>query len=146
AGRLPGRQHIDPLDVPALLPSLVLFDVVTHPDAGPGDAPLRFRVRIAGGMLVELIGANPTGRFIDEFVADDRRRQLNAAYAGVVRDRAAHFWENQLWTPGREFVRVQRLALPLARDGQTVDMIAACYAQAGQPAPDNAVPPGFAPM
>jgi len=136
-GLLPGRQHIDPLDIPALLPDLVLFDVVESGGA------LRFRVRVAGGTLVELVGGtNPTGRFIDEFVAQNRRDTLNAAYASVVRDRNAHFWESQLWTPGREFVRVQRLALPLARDGQAVDMVIGCYARVETPPPQGAGPPG----
>lgn len=134
AGKLPGRQHIDPLDVPVLLPNLVLLDVVEPESAG---AP-RFRVRLAGGTLVDLIGVNPTGQFIDDYVAENRRAQLNAAYTSVARDRVAHYWENQLWTPGREFVRVQRLALPLARDGETVDMIVACYARVDTPAPDGA--------
>jgi hypothetical protein len=138
-GRLPGRQHIDPLDVPALLPDLVLFDVVRQ---GEGEnASLRFRVRVAGGTLVELVGGtNPTGRFIDEFVPANRRGQLNGAYASVVRERIAHYWESQLWTEGREFVRVQRLALPLARDGASVDMVIGCYARVEQAPPDGAAP------
>lgn len=144
-GRLPGRQHIDPLDVPALLPCLMLMDVVPQAAATPGSALpiLRFRVRVAGGMLVDLIGANPTGQFLDDYVAESRRAQLNDAYTGVVRNRAAHYWVNQLWTPGREFVRVQRLALPLARDGETVDMVVACYARVEVPPPDGAMPDGL---
>lgn len=141
-GLLPGRQHIDPLDVPVLLPDLVLLDVVA-PESGDGMP--RFRVRLAGGTLVELVGANPTGRFLDEFVPANRRDALNAAYASVVRGRSAHFWESQLWTEGREFVRVQRLALPLARDGETVDMVIGCYARVETPPPPGALPPGAFP-
>lgn len=137
-GRLPGRQHIDPLDVPTLLPNLVLFDV--EPQDADADK-LRFRVRLAGGTLVELVGANPTGRYLDDFVAPDRRAQINAVYADIVRCRSAHYWECQLWTPGREFVRIQRLALPLARDGATVDMIVACYVRVEQTPPEGAALP-----
>jgi len=132
-GRLPGRQHIDPLDIPELLPQLILLDVLPQGEA------LRFRVRLAGGAMVEIIGANPTGRFIDEFVVESRREALNAAYASVVRARAAHYWENQLWTAGRDYIRIRRLALPLARDGATVDMIVACYVRAELP-PDLSPP------
>ena len=151
-GLLPGRQHIDPLDVPTLLPDLVLLDVVPMEGvdrsggvAAQDDGPLRFRVRLAGGTLVELVGANPTGRFLDEFVPANRRDALNAAYASVVRGRAAHFWESQLWTEGREFVRVQRLALPLARDGESVDMVIGCYARVETPPPPGAAPAGAFP-
>jgi hypothetical protein len=44
-GTLPGRRHIDPLDVPRLLPHIWLVDVV--------DEPRRFRVRLLGTALVE---------------------------------------------------------------------------------------------
>ena len=43
------------------------------------------------------------------------------------RERIAHYWENQMWTAGRQYIRMQRLALPLARDGRNVDMVFACH-------------------
>jgi hypothetical protein len=120
-GRLPGRQHIDPLDIPTLLPGLMLYDVV-EADAGP-----RFRVRVAGEMVVGLLGTNPKGRYIDEFVIEPRKADVNAALAAVARDRIAHYWENQVWTSGLEYVTMQRLALPLARDGINADMVIAYH-------------------
>jgi len=128
AGALPGRQHIDPLvDLPRLIPSLVLYDVV------PSDDELRFRVRVAGEVLVEIMGSNPAGRYIDEFVLPERRRQVNAAFTQVARMRVAHYWENQMWTAGRQYIRMQRLALPLARDGRIVDMVFACHVRVDAP-------------
>src|SRR4051812_22620200 len=59
-GRLPGRQHIDPLDIPHLLPGVALFDVLRN---GTG---LRFRWRLIGTALVDAIGDDYTGRFVDE--------------------------------------------------------------------------------
>jgi hypothetical protein len=32
-----------------------------------------------------------------------------------------------MWTAGRQYIRMQRLALPLARDGRNVDMVFACH-------------------
>ncbi len=119
---LPGRQHIDPLvDIPALIPSVVLYDVV------PDEQDTRFRIRVAGEMLVEIMGAAPAGRFIDEFVLPARKAQVNEAFTQVARERVAHYWENQMWTAGRQYIRMQRLALPLARDGRNVDMVFACH-------------------
>src|SRR5690242_1355091 len=43
-GLLPGRRHIDPVDIPRLLPNVWLLDVV--------DDPRRFRVRLVGGALI----------------------------------------------------------------------------------------------
>lgn len=128
-GRLPGRQHIDPVDVPQLLPSLMLYDIVQE------GANLRFRVRIAGEMLVTILGLNPAGRFIDEFVIEAKRTDVNAAFTLVARDRTAHYWENQLWTAGLDYIRMQRLALPLARNGTQTDMIIACHVRAPVDAP-----------
>jgi hypothetical protein len=121
-GALPGRQHVDPLvDLPDLVPCLVLYDVVA------ADEGLRFRIRVAGETLAEIMGAAPAGRFIDEFVVPARKATVNAAFTEVARARTAHYWENQMWTAGRQYIRMKRLALPLARDGRNVDMVFCCH-------------------
>ncbi|MBL8806934.1 MAG: PAS domain-containing protein [Rhodospirillales bacterium] len=117
-GSLPGRQHIDPVvDIPALVPRLALYDVVETPTG------LRFRVRVAGEVLIEVMGLAPAGRFVDEFIVPERRATLNDAFTQVARERIVHYWEKPMWTAGRQYIRMQRLALPLARDGRNVDMI-----------------------
>lgn len=132
-GRLPGRQHIDPVDIPGLLAGIVLFDVVG--DAAARPAALRFRFRLVGTLMCETLGVDPTGRFLDEVVLSDKKDAVQAAFVSIVRDRAAHYWENPLWSADRTYVRVQRLALPLASDGETVDMVAAYYVRTPTPAP-----------
>jgi hypothetical protein len=132
-GLLPGRQHIDPIDIPALLPGIVLYDVVGDP---AGDlAALRFRFRLVGTMMCETVGVDPTGRFLDEMVLTDKKDAVQAAFVSVARDRAAHYWENPLWSADRTYVRLQRLALPLATDGVAVDRIVAYYIRTPTPAP-----------
>jgi len=135
AGQLPGRQHIDPLDIPHLLAGVMLYDVVPGQADAAGNTA-RFRVRIAGEMLVGILGYNPAGRFLDEFVLADRRGVVNAAFARVARERIAHYWENQLWTAGREYIRMRRLALPLARDGANPDMVIAYHVRSELPPPE----------
>jgi len=136
-GLLPGRQHIDPLDIPALLPGIVLYDVVGDPAGGPDDGlpALRFRFRVVGTMMCETVGTDPTGRFLDELVLADKQDTVQAAFVSVVRDRVAHYWENPLWSADKSYVRLQRLALPLASDGVTVDKIIAYYIRTPTPAP-----------
>lgn len=53
-GLLPGRQHFEPLDVPALLPNLWLVDVIR------GAAP-RFRYRLVGTNIARAFDGDPTG-------------------------------------------------------------------------------------
>jgi hypothetical protein len=56
-GGLPGRQHVDPLEIgPSLLPLLFLLEVE--------DPPLRFRYRLTGTHMVKGIGSDPTGQLI----------------------------------------------------------------------------------
>ena len=132
-GLLPGRQHIDPLDIPGLLPGIVLYDVVGDTAGDP--AAVRFRFRLVGTMMCETLGVDPTGRFLDEFVLVDKQDTVHAAFVSIARDRCVHYWENPLWSADRTYVRLQRLALPLAGDGKTVDMIAAYYIRTPTPAP-----------
>lgn len=131
-GLLPGRKHIDPLDIPALLPGVVLYDVVGDP-AGALASP-RFRFRLVGTMMCETVGVDPTGRFLDEMVLADKKDAVQAAFLSVARDGVAHYWENPLWSADRSYLRLQRLALPLASDGVTVDKIVAYYIRTPTPA------------
>jgi len=120
-GRLPGRQHIDPLEIPRLLPHIALYDVVrTGPD-------LRFRFRLVGTGIAEAFGADNTGRFIDEIMAADAYGPLHAHYSLIVRERMPQYWQRNLPFANRDFLAVQRLALPLAADGSDVDMIMSYY-------------------
>jgi len=119
-GRLPGRQHLDPLDIPRLLPHIAMFDVVRN--AG---VP-RFRFRLMGTGVVQLMGDDYTGRWVDETMAPDVYANLHAAFSRVCAGQP-HYWERLLPYPKRDFVGHRRLALPLAGDGSTVDMIIGCY-------------------
>jgi hypothetical protein len=121
-GRLPGRQHIDPLDIPHLLPGTALFDVVWEADR------YRFRFRLMGTRFVEAMGADYTGRFIDEVVLRTVKYEaLYKTFRTIVKKKQPHYWETSITMPGREFIGLKRLALPLASDGRTIDMIFGYY-------------------
>jgi len=120
-GRLPGRQHIDPLDIPRLLPHIALYDVVRQ------DGDFRFRFRLVGTGAAQALGADNTGRYIDEIMEADAYGPLHAAYSQIVRDHTPQYWQRNLPFANRDFLAVQRLALPLAADGSTVDMIMTYY-------------------
>ncbi len=62
SGKLPGRQDIVPHEIPDLLPYLMLYDIVPQPS---GNA-IRYRTRLAGTHVVELLGGDPTGKFVDD--------------------------------------------------------------------------------
>lgn len=142
-GRLPGRQHIDPMEIRHLLPSIVLFDVL------PQGTHFRFRWRLIGTAVVQAVGTDYTGRFIDEVILTaDRYEALSAVLSEAVRGRQPQFWRTSInSSKERDFISIDRLALPLASDGESVDMLLGYYlpntrATASAP-PANSTGPTF---
>ena len=118
--RLPGRQHLDPLSIPALLPNIWLVDVVR--------GPFRLRYRLVGTRIVDGLGADFTGQWFDEAHPDfGPAGRTYQDYLRVVEQKEVS------WRRGKPIfmayaeacVEIERILLPLARDGQTVDMIIA---------------------
>jgi hypothetical protein len=125
ADRLPGRDHFDPLDVPGLLPNLVLVDVERD--------PYRFRCRLMGTTVVKAFRNDLTGRYLDE--ALDGFQESNA-----------HRFRVQVaetWMPGYykgpttssfalDFTDLEYIHLPLASDGEFVDMVLSAFFYLGE--------------
>jgi hypothetical protein len=113
---LPGRQHFDPLDVPALLPYIRLLDVV-------GRLP-RFRVRLMGTQVREYMGEEQTGRWLDEVFPNLHGSITHAELVKAVT------MKRPRWRRGkpaiaveRNFLDMERVYLPFAQDGWNVDMV-----------------------
>jgi hypothetical protein len=119
AGRLPGRQHLDPLDIPALLPWLWLLEV--H------HAPLRFRFRLAGTQIAAVHGEDPTGRWFDEFYAGRPIGPVVERMCAAI-DQKAPIWRmGPSWAmPEAKWRAIEALTVPLAADGVSVDMLLMC--------------------
>lgn len=129
--RLPGRRDIDPLDFPDLLPHVSMFDVVHAGDA------MRFRIRLLGTANVQLMGGDCTGEYIDARMRPEDAARVLASYRAVVEERRPDYLRGSLVTPGREHVHYERLLLPLASDGRTVDMLLALFLPAEPPPSDD---------
>jgi hypothetical protein len=112
AGRLPARSDIDPLEIPALLPHIVLWNV-EH-------SPLRFRGRLVGSHIVEMSGRDATGRYVD-FVDD--HGVVEAEYRAVAASGLPRYQERRAHWPNHDHKYYARLLLPLAQDGRQVDML-----------------------
>jgi hypothetical protein len=126
---LPGRRHIDPIDIPKLLDNLWMLDVV-------GD-PQRFRVRLIGGAGQRKGFPARVGDFMDQFFAkgieDEALDDLR-----FVAGRRQPVWRRglPLLQHKTEVAELERLLLPLAADGQTVDIVLCMtvfYSFAGEP-------------
>jgi hypothetical protein len=120
-GRLPSRADIRPEEIHRLLPHLVLYDVL-RPERVEGDG-YDFRARLVGTAVSQLFGREITGRKLSE-VADlidfvRVQRRLGA----VVDCRGPESGISRVHHPERAFLKFAHLTLPLAGDGQTVDML-----------------------
>lgn len=124
-GRLPGRQHIDPTDLlPRHLSQLLLLEVV---ESAPPRQRRRYRFRVAGTGFLAITGRDVTGLHYDEVGAPERALPVIRALDLVVERRAPVFLSGHLSVPSQDYIWVKRLGLPLAQDGEKVDMILAIW-------------------
>jgi hypothetical protein len=116
-GELPGRQHIEPASIQELMPWLMLMDVVVS-DAGP-----RFRFRLVGMRTAERFGKDATGLWLDDVTSGRQLQTVSDRFCTVVNTKAPIHYEDNSYAHGNEQVAIDTLALPLATDGQAVDML-----------------------
>lgn len=116
-GRLPGRQHIDPLDFPHLLGRIHLVDVVRQDDR------IRFRFRLWGSKIRGIFGHDHTGHWLEEIAAPGTLADIELALLACALERRPHFWRRPMMIESAEYAATRRLVLPLAGDGETVDML-----------------------
>jgi PAS domain len=117
AGRLPGRQHIDPCDFPKLLTLINLMDVERK------GQDVRFRYRLVGEDQTQAAGRNITGKVVEEAVVPALVPRINGNMAKVLTTRMAVYDRFPMPHPDRQFIDSQRMYYPLASDGETVDVI-----------------------
>ncbi len=112
AGRpMPRRADIDPADIPHLLPAIALVDIET--------APFRVRYRLVGTRLVQDMGHDFTGFYLDE-LRFDKPDELLALYRRAVDEKAPAFRSGTWRRPDGVVWGLETAALPLSEDGARV--------------------------
>ena len=114
---LPGRQHFDPVDVPLLLPNIWLIDVLT--------SPLRFKFRLFGTAHYDPMRGEHTGKFIDEAYPDFINSSTYAHYVNLAEKAEISHRRGPATFHIPDHKNLERVMLPLARNGKDVDMILA---------------------
>lgn len=116
-GNPPPPDAIDPAEIVALLPYLVIAQVEA--------APLRVRYRLVGTQVVDAHGADYTNRYLDEcgFLIE---AELTECYRRVQSGRAPIFmyyeWERSDWPRTRSKVGASECGFfPLSTDGRIID-------------------------
>lgn len=116
-GKLPGRQHFDPLAVRALLSFTNLVDVERT------DGNIRFRFRLIGTLQSTAAGREISGQYLEEAVLPEYFERIRGNMMAVLETRAAVYDRFGMPHPGRDFINTERVYFPLARDGENVDML-----------------------
>jgi hypothetical protein len=117
ARAMPARRDIDPAELRSVLPYLMLIDV----EAGP-----RFRYRLFGTAVVEAVGMDPTGRYIDEVMIGAYKTFLLGLYHDMLTMKKPIYSTSIYGTKRETKLWTQRLMLPLSSDGANVDKVFAC--------------------
>ena len=115
---LPARRHFDPADVPRLLPNIWLIDF--HRE------PLRFSRRLVGSKIEEFAGKSLQGGWVGDRLDEQRLSSVTRHLTDVVESGKPSWRRGKPLIEYRKVHReIERLYLPLASGGETVDMILA---------------------
>ena len=117
-GSLPTRAAIDPVEIPRLLPYLVIADIEA--------SPLRVRYRLVGTQVVEDNGSDFTNRYLEDcsFAVEPL---LHECYRRLVETQAPVFayyeWNKVEWEGAKGAIGANETGFfPLSGDGATVDL------------------------
>lgn len=126
-GQLPRRSDIDPLEIPRLLQSIALLEVV-------GDAK-DFVFALAGSRIEQALDRTLKGVSLGDLRKVLERSQSAEQYIAAVRSHAPQYRESDLKEYGKEHWNYRRLILPLSSDGEQVDcvLVGALFNSAGEP-------------
>jgi hypothetical protein len=116
-GRLPGRQHIAPEEVPALWSRMCILDVHRN--------PLRYRYRLCGTEMVRSLGREVTGAWLDEAHPQLMENPQSRERFRYMAETGRATWRRgpPLWARDPEHRIIETCLAPLAANGVTVDKI-----------------------
>ncbi len=108
---MPCRADIDPSDLTALLPHIALVDIEYD--------PFRVRYRVVGTKMVEYVGHDFTGLYLDE-LKFSKPDELLALYRRATEERVPTFRSTTWRRPDGEVWTLENAILPLSEDGVRV--------------------------
>ena len=113
--RLPSRADIEPLDIPDLLPQVVLLDVVRD--------PWNFRFRLIGTNVVYHLNKDWTGSWFTEIGHMTPPSKIFTNCVEVSSTGTPLRSKTSYVGPHAQFVTAEDIILPLADDGETPDKL-----------------------
>lgn len=118
-GAIPGRQDIDPIEIPSLLPWVNLIDVHRQPDG------LAFRHRLVGTGIVDAWDRDSTGQWFHKLYQPRKLANMQPTLEEIVQLGEPAVLRDDLREVGKPHRTASTLIMPLASDGRRVDMLLA---------------------
>lgn len=112
---MPARGDLDPVDIPALLPNLILVDV----ERG---GQIRYRFRLYGTEVCAIRGMDLTGHYIDEENITALRNPAIESYERILAEPQPVYERHRFQPDDRNVGYYHRLVLPLG-EGNEVRML-----------------------
>ena len=109
------RRNIEPAEISPLLPIIHLVDV--HED------PLAFRHRLIGSEIVEMLGRDVTGKWVDEKIYGEMAQQVFDGFAAVAWEVRPYRRLSRLDWISRPWLAMESLEMPLLDEDGRVSMI-----------------------
>lgn len=113
--RFPARRDINPADLGRHMAHIIILDVLND--------PVDFQYRLVGTHARSFMHNDDTGKKFSELPGKGPDSDLWATKLRVLSLRKPIFEEVKYVGPQADFTRVLTLHLPLAKDGQNIDMI-----------------------
>jgi len=112
---MPARADLDPTEMIAFLPNVILLDVLRE--------PLDFRYRLIGTMVEEHMSQPYTGRRFSEFEGQRQGSRIWTNSERVLTERRPVRTDVPYIGPKRDFTTIEDVMMPLSADGESVDVI-----------------------
>ncbi|HEY4163025.1 MAG TPA: PAS domain-containing protein [Dongiaceae bacterium] len=132
-GRLmPARADLDPLEMRAWLPGIVLVDVAPRdPKEDGGSFPYRLTYRLVGTRATGIRGREATGKTVEAAYFGTNLPDVLENYRLVIEQRTHVYDWNRSRSPTGLMRLAETLLLPLSSDGETVDKVFIYFEVAG---------------
>jgi len=112
---MPARADIDPADLKALLPNLMIYQV---------DGPDLYSLRLVGSAIVAFVGQDFTGKVAGSAMTAEAKHALYELLGDIVRTQTPRFRAGKaFWWQEKNYREYEACFLPLSTDGKSVNQI-----------------------
>lgn len=117
-GPLPSADDMKFDDLAAEFPGAAMIEVQQRPDASR-----RYCYARVGSNHTKSLGREIEGYSIDELVAPQQIAHFESVYDRIVEEGRPHYWMRMNMPMGSDVHTFERLLVPVADDGETVDAL-----------------------